>query len=268
MGEQTGTSKSRRLRDWVTITQGALLLVAVILIGTLISGAGRPRAVRAQGPGGPGACGAAFRVDLGAIRSWADGAGAEAGRAVRQEQGRPSRPRRTEDGAGVAGRKWRRRPRLRWRTRGAADGRMATASPGRALKPADVKSFGNEPLYDPARPADDLPAVRERRLGAGARRVQQHRRRRAGRGDGRRQDLPERRRALPRHVVVLHGARGLEALAEPDVRLRRREAEPARLPHAEPAERQRRSDVRQVDALLGHRARLHSRRRRPTTCAS
>ena len=53
MSEQAGTSKGRGLRDWVTITQGALLLVAIILIGTLMSGAGRPRAVRAQGPGGP-----------------------------------------------------------------------------------------------------------------------------------------------------------------------------------------------------------------------
>src|SRR5262245_15220657 len=44
------------LRDGVTVAQGALLLVAVILIGTLLSGAGRPRTARAQGPGpgGPG----------------------------------------------------------------------------------------------------------------------------------------------------------------------------------------------------------------------
>ena len=54
MPEQAVTSKGRRLRDWVTITQGALLLVAIILIGTLMSGAGRPRAARAQGPGGFG----------------------------------------------------------------------------------------------------------------------------------------------------------------------------------------------------------------------
>src|SRR5829696_3223212 len=54
MTEQAGTSKRRWLRDWVSITQGALLLIAVILIGTLISGAGRPRPARAQGPGGPG----------------------------------------------------------------------------------------------------------------------------------------------------------------------------------------------------------------------
>src|SRR5215211_6716387 len=54
MSEQAGTTGTRWVRDWVTITQGALLIVAVILIATVISGAGRPRAVRAQGPGGPG----------------------------------------------------------------------------------------------------------------------------------------------------------------------------------------------------------------------
>jgi hypothetical protein len=54
MAEQMGTSRKSWRGDWVSITQGALLVVAVILIGTLISGAGRPRPAQAQGPGGQG----------------------------------------------------------------------------------------------------------------------------------------------------------------------------------------------------------------------
>ena len=55
MSEQIVRPRFVRLRDGVTVAQGALLLVAVILIGTLLSGAGRPGAVRAQGNQGPGA---------------------------------------------------------------------------------------------------------------------------------------------------------------------------------------------------------------------
>src|SRR5688572_18403039 len=54
MSERTVRPPFGWLRDGVTVAQGALLLVAVILIGTLLSGAGRTPAVRAQGPGGPG----------------------------------------------------------------------------------------------------------------------------------------------------------------------------------------------------------------------
>src|SRR5215207_2417229 len=54
MSEQIVRPRFVRLRDGVTMAQGALLLVAVILIGTLLSGAGRPRGVRAQGNQGPG----------------------------------------------------------------------------------------------------------------------------------------------------------------------------------------------------------------------
>ena len=230
MSEQAGTSKGRGLRDWVTITQGALLLVAIILIGTLISGAGRPRAARAQGPGGPG----------GGFQGGPQGPfgrgpmGQQEQKLVKQfdrnkddrldnDERKSARAWLAENGGSGRG--------FGGGRRGGGRG-MAAGSPGRALKPADVKSYGNEPLYEPGCAAHDLPAVRERRLGTGARGVQQHGRRGAGRGHGRRQDLQERRRALPRHVVVLHGSRRLEAFAEPHVRLRRREAEPARLPHA------------------------------------
>src|SRR6185503_20849500 len=56
MSEQNVRPRFGWLRDGVTVAQGALLLVAIILIGTLASGAGRARPVRAQGPGpgGPG----------------------------------------------------------------------------------------------------------------------------------------------------------------------------------------------------------------------
>ena len=118
MPEQAGTSEDGRgLRDWVTVAQGALLLVAVILIGTLLSGAGRPRAVRARRdrearrPGPGGFQGGPRRRSA----ARADGAGTEARQAVRQEQGRPARHRGAEGGAGVAGRKRQRRPWLRRR---------------------------------------------------------------------------------------------------------------------------------------------------------
>src|SRR3954471_7095293 len=64
MREHTFRSRFGWLRDGVTVAQGALLLVALILVGTLLSGAGRTRPARAQGqaaqapgpggfPGGP-----------------------------------------------------------------------------------------------------------------------------------------------------------------------------------------------------------------------
>jgi hypothetical protein len=134
------------LRDWVTITQGALLVVAVILIGTLISGAGRPGAVRAQGPGGPGG-------------GFQGGPPGPFGRGpMNQEQKLLKQfDRNKDDRLDLDERKAARA----WLAdngggRGFGGGRrggggrgMATGSAGRALTPADVKSFGNEPLYDP-----------------------------------------------------------------------------------------------------------------------
>ena len=148
MSEQAGTSKGRGLRDWVTITQGALLLVAIILIGTLISGAGRPRAARAQGPGGPG----------GGFQGGPQGPfgrgpmGQQEQKLVKQfdknkddrldnDERKAARAWLAENGGGGRG--------FGGGRRGGGRG-MAAGSPGRALKPADVKSYGNEPLYDPA----------------------------------------------------------------------------------------------------------------------
>ena len=148
MTEQTGTAKHRLWRDWVTITQGALLLIAVILIGTLISGAGRPRAVRAQGPGGPGG------FQGGPPGPFGRGPmGGQEQKLVKQfdtnKDGRlDNDERKTARGwlaehsggrgfGGFGGR------------RGGGRG-IAPGSPGRALKPADVRSYTKEPLYDAA----------------------------------------------------------------------------------------------------------------------
>ena len=150
MPEQGLTSKGRGLRDWVTITQGALLLVAIILIGTLISGAGRPRAVRAQGPGGFDGPGGGFP-------------GGPQGPFGRGPMGQPEQKlvpqfdKNKDDRLDLEERKAARA----WLAENGGGGRgfggrrgggrgMAAASPGRALKPAEVKAYGNEPLYDPA----------------------------------------------------------------------------------------------------------------------
>ena len=145
MPEQAVTAKGRRLRDWVTITQGALLLVAIILIGTLISGAGRPRAVRAQGPGGFGGPGGPQGFGRGPM-------GQPEQKLVPQfdknkddrldtDERKAARAWLAENGGGGRG--------FGGGRRGGGRG-MAAASPGRALKPADVKAYGTEPLYDPA----------------------------------------------------------------------------------------------------------------------
>jgi hypothetical protein len=148
MSEETGTTKSRGLRDWVTITQGALLLVAIILIGTLISGAGRPPAARAQGPGGPGGPGGGFQG--GPQGPFGRGPMGQEQKLVKQfdknkddrldaEERKVARAWLAENssGRGFGGGR-----------RGGGGRGIAAGSPGRALKPADVKSYGNEPLYD------------------------------------------------------------------------------------------------------------------------
>ena len=145
-------------------------------------------------------------------------------RAVRQERRQAARCRRAQGGARVAGDQRRRPRRIRW-TR-AAGGRGpgptavladAAAVGGRAAawSPARRVARSSRPTSAPTRrdrsttrhAAHALPRVRERRLGAGARRLQQHRRRSARDRDRRRHDLQGRRRALPRHVVVHDGAR-------------------------------------------------------------
>src|SRR5215207_2114734 len=153
MPEQTGTPKSRVLRDWVSITQGALLLVAIILIGTLISGAGRPRAVRAQGAGGPGGPGGGGGFQGGPPGPFGRGPmGQPEQKLVTQfdknkddrldiDERKTARAWLAENGSGGRG--------FGGGRRGGGGRGVAVASPGRALKPADVKSFANEPLYDP-----------------------------------------------------------------------------------------------------------------------
>ncbi len=120
----------------------------------------------------------------------------------------------------------------------------------------------------PGHAAHGLPEVRCRRLGTGAGGLQQHRRRRAGRAHGRRQDLQgARRRPFPRRVVVLHGAGGPEAIAQRVDRFRGRQAAPRRLQDAQPAQRQRRSDLPPRGPLHADRLATTSRRRRSTSCA-
>ena len=191
-------------------------------------------------------------------RRLSGGGGTQDRRAVRQERRQAARHRGAQGRARVARR--RARPRgfgRRGGPGGFGRGGMAPGTPGPKLTPADVKSYPDRAALRPRHAAHGLPPVRERRLGAGARGLQQHRRRSAGDRHRRRQDLQERRRALPRRVVVHDGARGVEALAEPVVRLRRREAGARRLPHAQPAERERRSDVRAHGPLLRDRAAVH-----------
>ena len=247
----------KTLRIW----RGPIALAAGARAGGgRADGPGPGTRARGPAPGGPAGTAAgtgAWRTSrtrrLRRPRRVHDGR-AEGRRAVRQEQGRAAgcggahgcaragwprtggvvspvgpRPRRPRHGADVAGPEAgaRRRPRLHDRA---------------ALRRQDA--------------ADDLPAVRECGMGAGARGLQQHRRRSARDRDRRRQDLQGRRRAFPRRLVLHDGAAGVEALAEPDVRLRPREPEPARLPDAEPAQREQRSDVRAGGALLGDRPRL------------
>ena len=132
-------------------------------------------------------------------------------------------------------------------------GRRQERRPGRALRPSGL--------------SDAVPPVREHhRLGERAGGVLRHRRGGARHRHRRRRDLQGRRRPLPRHVVVPHGARRRQAIAQPDLRLREPAAAPARLQDAEPAERQRRPDHDARRALQRDRPALHRPRRRATTC--
>jgi hypothetical protein len=153
MPEQTGTRGRRGRLDWITLTQGVLLLAAVILIGTLISGAGRAPAVRAQGPG-PGGRGGPGGFQGGPPGPFGRGPmGGPERKLVKQfdqnKDGRLDADERKSartwlaenaGGRGFGGFGGR---------RGGGRG-MNPGSPGRALAPAAVKSYGSEPLYDPA----------------------------------------------------------------------------------------------------------------------
>jgi spore coat protein CotH len=149
MSEEMVRPRFGWLRDGVTVAQGALLLVAVILIGTLLSGGGRPRAARAQGPGpggpGPGRFQGGPPPPFGGR-----GPMGQEQKIVKQfDKDKDDRLNTTERkvarawlaengccGGGLFG--------------GRRGGRGITpGTPGRALKPADVKAYTNQPLYDP-----------------------------------------------------------------------------------------------------------------------
>jgi hypothetical protein len=149
MSEQTGRPRFEWLRDGVTVAQGALLLVAVILIGTLLSGAGRPRAARAQGPGpgGPGPGGSqggppppfGGRGPMGQEQKVVKQFDKDKDGRLDTDERKTARAWLAENsfgGRGFGG--------------GRRGGRGITpGTPGRALKPADVKIYKDQPLYDP-----------------------------------------------------------------------------------------------------------------------
>ena len=149
MSEPTGRPRFGWLRDGVTVAQGALLLVAVILIGTLLSGAGRPRAARAQGPGpgGPGPGGFqggppppfGGRGPMGQEQKVVKQFDKDKDGRLNTEERKAARAWLAENsfgGRGFGG--------------GRRGGRGITpGTPGRALKPADVKIYKDQPLYDP-----------------------------------------------------------------------------------------------------------------------
>ena len=151
----------------------------------------RARAGAGSGRSGPGPGQGGFQGGppgpFGGAGRW--GSRAEARQAVRQEQGRP--PRRSRN-ARPRGRGWPRTASAGAASAAAARGGgrgMAAGSPGPGAEAGRRQDLRDRAALRSRGPADDLPAVRERRLGAGARRLQQHRRRGARRGDRRRQDL-------------------------------------------------------------------------------
>ena len=177
--------------------------------------------------------------------------GASGCRAVRRRQGRAAQHRGAQGRAAVA--RARRRAGRRWRSRR----RQPAAVQSR--HPADVGRRAALPECAALRSGDApdvLHRVRECGLGGRAGGLQQHRRGRAGDGHRGWPRLPRRRRPLPRELVVRRRQR-LQAIAEPDVRLRPRRPGDRRLPHAELPERQRRPDADAHGAVDAHRAAVH-----------
>jgi hypothetical protein len=148
MSEQTVRPRFGWLREGVSVAQGALLLVAVTLIGTLLSGAGRPRATRAQapGPGGPGPGG----FQGGPPPFGGRGPMGQEQKVVKQfDQDKDGRLNAQER---KAARAWLAENRFGGRGfggRGFGGRGIMPGTPGRALKPADVKAYKGQPLYDP-----------------------------------------------------------------------------------------------------------------------
>jgi hypothetical protein len=154
MSEQIVRRRFVRLRDGVAVAQGALL-VAVILIGALLSGAGSPRLLRAQptqGPGGQGPTGPG-------PGGFQGGPPPGFGRGGPMEQERKlltqfdtNKDARLSVEERKAARTWlAENPGGR---RGFGGGRrggrgLTPGTPGRMLKPTEVKIYTIEPLYDP-----------------------------------------------------------------------------------------------------------------------
>ena len=206
---------NRRGALWITMLQAGLLGVVAGLCGYLLLTTVLQAPARAQGPG-PGAGGvsgpaavwpaAAFRAAANARSSRSSTRTATSVSTTRSAKLRASRlppiPDLEAAASGVAA------AREAVRTRRHDPGVPGAQGDARRRQ---VLSIGA--ALRPRHAAHDLPRVRERGLGAGARRLQQHRRRSARDGDRRRQDLQGRRRPLPRRVVVHDGARGVEAVA-------------------------------------------------------
>jgi hypothetical protein len=151
MPNQNGRPRSGWLRDGVTVAQGALLLVAVILIGTLLSGAGRPRAARAQGPGPGGPAPGGFqggppppfggRGPMGQELKVVKQFDKDKDGRLNNDERKVARGWLADNGSGGRG----------FFGGGRRGGRgMTSGTPGRALKPTDVKTYTNQPLYDPS----------------------------------------------------------------------------------------------------------------------
>ena len=132
----------RPRRDRVTLLQGTLLAIALVLVGVFVALVGAPRLLRAQdfgglpnrgqGPFGPGGGrGGPMREEVKLVSRF----DANADKRLDATERQAAREWLATNGAG---------------RRGGRGGRgTAPGSAGRALKPAAVRTYTTEPLYDP-----------------------------------------------------------------------------------------------------------------------
>ena len=149
MSHTTEGRQRRWWRDGVSLAQAALLLFAMILIATLVSGAGRVRPARAQAPapapadrvaqGGPPMGPFGGRGPMGQERQIVAQFDTNKDDRLDAEERKAARAWLAENGSGGRGFGGRR-----------GRGGMAAGAPGRKLTPAEVKTYGAEPLYDPS----------------------------------------------------------------------------------------------------------------------
>ena len=146
MSKYQGTDGSGRARDRVTAVQCGLLAVALVLGAIAAVLVFAPGKAQAQGPGGfpggpqgpgfpggPGGRGPMMAQELKII-----------------DQFDKNKDKRLDAAERKAAREWLATNNTGRRGFGGRGGRgMGTGSPGRALKPGDVKSYTTEPLYDP-----------------------------------------------------------------------------------------------------------------------